>query len=84
MGPTRQGHGVWVSVLVSMKYICDAPGKKTWFRIETEAEAEADTETGEKDPLLEEKKCFENDRDAAEKCVEALAKARDAEHATNQ
>ena len=23
-----------------MEYVCDAPGKKTWFRIETEAEAE--------------------------------------------
>jgi hypothetical protein len=22
-----------------MKYVCDAPGAKTWFRIETEAEA---------------------------------------------
>lgn len=22
-----------------MKYVCDAPGKKTWFRMETEAEA---------------------------------------------
>ncbi len=26
-----------------MKYICDAPGKKTWFRIETEAEAEQES-----------------------------------------
>lgn len=26
-----------------MRYICDAPGDKTWFRIETEAEAEAES-----------------------------------------
>jgi hypothetical protein len=25
-----------------MLYVCDAPGRKTWFRIETEAEAEAE------------------------------------------
>jgi hypothetical protein len=27
-----------------MKYICDAPGGKTWFRIETEAEAAAESD----------------------------------------
>lgn len=27
-----------------MKYICDAPDRKTWFRIETEAEAEHESE----------------------------------------
>src|SRR5690606_15409337 len=27
-----------------MKYICDAPNRKTWFRIETEAEAERESE----------------------------------------
>ena len=27
-----------------MKYICDAPGGKTWFRIETEAEADRESE----------------------------------------
>jgi hypothetical protein len=26
-----------------MKYVCDAPGRQTWFRIETEAEAEAES-----------------------------------------
>lgn len=26
-----------------MKYVCDAPRKKTWFRIETEAEAEEES-----------------------------------------
>ena len=26
-----------------MNFVCDAPGKKTWFRIETEAEAAAET-----------------------------------------
>ena len=26
-----------------MKYICDAPGRKTWFRIETEYEAEQES-----------------------------------------
>ncbi|MBO0709806.1 MAG: hypothetical protein J2P47_00840 [Acetobacteraceae bacterium] len=26
-----------------MRYICDAPGDKTWFRLETEAEAEAES-----------------------------------------
>ncbi|MBI1360618.1 MAG: hypothetical protein GC155_10110 [Alphaproteobacteria bacterium] len=26
-----------------MQYVCDAPGKRTWFRIETDAEAEAET-----------------------------------------
>lgn len=26
-----------------MKYICEAPGRKTWFRIETEAEAEQES-----------------------------------------
>jgi hypothetical protein len=26
-----------------MKYICDAPGNRTWFRIETEAEAEQES-----------------------------------------
>lgn len=25
-----------------MEYVCDAPGGKTWFRLETEAEAEAE------------------------------------------
>src|SRR5438046_10106959 len=28
-----------------MRYVCDAPGGKTWFRIETEAEAVAEFET---------------------------------------
>jgi hypothetical protein len=28
-----------------MKYVCDAPNGKTWFRIETEAEATAESET---------------------------------------
>jgi len=27
-----------------MRYVCDAPGGKTWFRIETEAEAVAESE----------------------------------------
>ncbi|HEX3412425.1 MAG TPA: hypothetical protein VHT00_11945 [Stellaceae bacterium] len=27
-----------------MKYVCDAPGGKTWFRIETEAEAAVESE----------------------------------------
>jgi hypothetical protein len=27
-----------------MRYVCDAPGGKTWFGIETEAEAEAESE----------------------------------------
>jgi hypothetical protein len=27
-----------------MKYVCDAPGGKTWFRIETEAEAVAESD----------------------------------------
>jgi hypothetical protein len=27
-----------------MKYICDAPGNKTWFRLETEAEAVAESD----------------------------------------
>ena len=27
-----------------MKYVCDAPGGKTWFRIETEAEAAAESD----------------------------------------
>ena len=26
-----------------MRYICDAPGGKTWFRLETDAEAEAES-----------------------------------------
>jgi hypothetical protein len=26
-----------------MKYVCDAPGRKSWFRIETEAEAERES-----------------------------------------
>jgi hypothetical protein len=26
-----------------MKYVCNAPGRQTWFRIETDAEAEAET-----------------------------------------
>ena len=26
-----------------MQYVCDAPDKKTWFRIETEAEAEQES-----------------------------------------
>ena len=25
-----------------MKFVCDAPGEKAWFRLETEAEAEAE------------------------------------------
>jgi len=28
-----------------MNYVCDAPGGKTWFRIETEGEAVAESET---------------------------------------
>ncbi|HEX3535848.1 MAG TPA: hypothetical protein VHU15_03700 [Stellaceae bacterium] len=28
-----------------MKYVCDAPGGKTWFRLETEGEAVAESET---------------------------------------
>src|SRR3974390_2950237 len=28
-----------------MKYVCDAPGGKTWFRIETEAEAANESDT---------------------------------------
>jgi hypothetical protein len=28
-----------------MRYVCDAPNGKTWFRIETEAEAAAESET---------------------------------------
>jgi hypothetical protein len=28
-----------------MRYVCDAPDDKTWFRIETEAEAAAESET---------------------------------------
>ena len=27
-----------------MKYVCDAPGRKTWFRIETEHEAETEAQ----------------------------------------
>lgn len=27
-----------------MQYVCDAPGRKTWFRIETEGEAAIETE----------------------------------------
>jgi len=27
-----------------MKYVCDAPGGKTWFRIETDAEADRESE----------------------------------------
>ena len=27
-----------------MRYVCDAPGGKTWFRIETEAEAVAESD----------------------------------------
>jgi len=27
-----------------MRFVCDAPGGKTWFRIETEAEADAESE----------------------------------------
>ena len=27
-----------------MKYVCDAPGGRTWFRIETEAEADRESE----------------------------------------
>jgi hypothetical protein len=28
-----------------MRYVCDAPGDKTWFRIETEAEAVGESDT---------------------------------------
>jgi hypothetical protein len=28
-----------------MRYVCDAPGDKTWFRIETESEAVAESDT---------------------------------------
>lgn len=28
-----------------MRYVCDAPGGRTWFRIETEAEAASESET---------------------------------------
>lgn len=29
-------------MLASMQYVCEAPGGRTWFRLETEAEAEAE------------------------------------------
>ena len=28
-----------------MRYVCDAPGGRTWFRIETEAEAVSESDT---------------------------------------
>jgi hypothetical protein len=31
--------------LTDMQYICDAPGSKTWFRIETEGEAALESDT---------------------------------------
>ena len=44
-----------------MKYICDAPGGKTWFRIETEAEA-----TDESDKMQHAvEKYFRKERDRA-------------------
>jgi hypothetical protein len=44
-----------------MQYICDAPGRRTWFRIETEAEAAAESE--EMRHAVE--KYFRRERDAA-------------------
>ena len=46
-----------------MQFICDAPGRRTWFRIETEAEALAESE------LMRHavEKYFRRERDAAVK-----------------
>jgi len=44
-----------------MQYICDAPARKAWFRIETEAEAAAESETMRH--AVE--KYFRRERDAA-------------------
>lgn len=44
-----------------MKYICDAPGRKTWFRLETEAEAEQ--ESAQMDHAVA--KHFRREREAA-------------------
>src|ERR1051325_5014190 len=44
-----------------MKYVCDAPGGKTWFRFETEAEATSESEAMQH--AVE--KYFRNERDKA-------------------
>ncbi|HTP76552.1 MAG TPA: hypothetical protein VMJ73_06185 [Rhizomicrobium sp.] len=46
-----------------MQFICEAPGRRTWFRIETEAEAAAEAE--EMRHAVE--KYFRRERDAAAK-----------------
>ncbi|MGZ5935805.1 MAG: hypothetical protein ACXWLK_00260 [Rhizomicrobium sp.] len=46
-----------------MQFICDAPDRRTWFRIETEAEAAAESETMHH--AVE--KYFRREREAAEK-----------------
>lgn len=49
-GADRRGYGFGCNsphpdqVCNGMKYICDGPDKKTWFRIETEVEAERESE----------------------------------------
>lgn len=46
-----------------MKYICDAPGKKTWFRLETQAEA--DQESALMQHAVEKHFCREREKAAA-------------------
>src|SRR3979490_3456549 len=54
-----------------MRYVCDAPGGKTWFRIETEAEAVAESETMR--PAVE--KNFRKEQDRAAQSLRPISKA---------
>ena len=47
-----------------MQYVCDAPGRKTWFRIETEGEAMQESEAMRHSLDY----CFRHEREAAVKC----------------
>jgi hypothetical protein len=55
-----------------MRYVCDAPGGKTWFRIETEAEA-----AGESDVMRHAvEKYFRQEQDKAARTFHPLSQAR--------
>jgi hypothetical protein len=41
-----------------MQYVCDAPGDKTWFRIETENEAALDAYSAHDGAIAALEKCF--------------------------
>lgn len=53
-----------------MKYVCDAPGGKTWFRLETETEATAESDTMHH--AVE--KFFRNEKEKATRSFQPISK----------